>query len=115
VMNIERLETGTVTILRLEGDIDESGMNELRLALMRCIQEQRVNVVMNLADVGFISYLGVGVLVDNLRRLRQYQGDLKLVGMNLYSERLFRMVGVRKVFDTFDTEAQAIQRYQEAA
>jgi hypothetical protein len=40
---------------------------------------------------------------------------MKLVGVNLYTERLFRMVGVTRVFETFATEAQAIQTYQRAA
>jgi len=114
-MNIERLETGAVTVLRLEGDIDEEGMNQLRVALMRCLQEQRSNVVANMFGVKFVSYMGVGVLVERLRQFRACKGDLKLVGVNLYTERLFRMVGLSKVFAVFPSESQAIQAYREAA
>ena len=115
MLRIERLETGAVTVLRLEGDIDEEGMNHLRLALMGCIQDQRCHVVANMAGVKFVSYMGVGVLVERLRQLRAYRGDLKLVAVNLYTERLLRMVGVTKVFETYATESQAVQVYREAA
>lgn len=115
MLAINKYEHGAVTVLRLEGDIDEDGMNVLRLSLMECIQAQRCNVVVNLSSVKFVSYMGVGVLVERLRQLRTASGDLKLTGVNLYTERLFRMIGVTNVFETFATEAQAIQAFAEAA
>jgi len=114
-MNIERLESGLATVIRVEGDIDEDGMNHLRLALMQCIQDRRCHLVVNMSSVKFVSYMGVGVMVERLRQLRACHGDMKLVGVNLYTERLFRMVGVTKVFAMYDSEAQAIQAYREAA
>ncbi len=97
------------------GDIDEDGMNVLRLRLMECIQAQQCNVVVNLEAVKFVSYMGVGVLVERLRQLRACNGDLKLTGVNLYTERLFRMVGITNVFESYMTEAQALQAFAEAA
>lgn len=115
MLTINKDENGLVTVLRLEGDIDEDGMNGLRLGLMECIQAQRCNVVVNLSGVKFVSYMGVGVMVERLRQIRSAGGDLKLTGVNLYTERLFRMVGVTNVFDTFATEAQAVKAFAEAA
>ena len=114
-MNIERLETGGVTVLRLQGEVDEEGMNTLRMALLKCFQDQRYQVVLNLRDVTYVSYMGVGVLVERLRQFRACSGDLKLAGLNLYTRRLLRMVGVKDVFDVFETEPQAIQTYRTAA
>lgn len=115
MMNIERLENGAITVLRLDGDIDEDGQNVLRVRLMECLKDQRYHVVVNMEDVKFVSYMGVGVLVERLRQLRAQGGDLKLSGVNLYTQRLFRMVGVTKVFETFESESQAIQACREAA
>jgi anti-sigma B factor antagonist len=115
MLKIESYEQGSCTVLRLEGDIDEEGMNVLRLNLMECIQAQRCNVVVNLEAVKFVSYMGVGVLVERLRQLRACNGDLKLTGVNLYTERLFRMVGITNVFETHTTEAQALKAFAEAA
>ncbi len=114
-MKIERMENGRVTIVRLSGDIDEEGMNDVRLALMHCIQDHRCHVVVNLDEVQFVSYMGVGVLVERLRQLRAYGGDMKLTGVNLYTERLFRTVGVTNIFEIFTTEAQAVQSFRTAA
>lgn len=115
MIDIEREEIGSVTTLRLHGDIDEDGMESLRMTLWQCVEDRRCNVVVNLEDVRYISYMGVGVLVERLRQLRAHNGDLKLVSVNLYTDRLFRMIGVTKVFDQYSTEAQAVQQYLSAA
>lgn len=115
MLNVKRLDTGKVTILRLSGDIDEYGIDMLRTQLMGCIREQRCHIVVNMCGVKFVSYMGVGVLVERLRQCRSNHGDMKLVGINLYTERLFRMVGVTKVFEVFESEGQALSAYQQAA
>jgi anti-sigma B factor antagonist len=114
MLTLERYESGAVTVLRLEGDIDDEGIGALRDGIIGCLEDKRCNVVMNLSNVKFISYMGVGVMVERLRPLRARGGDLKLVGVNLYAERLFRMVGVQSVFDIYPSEAQAIQGYRDA-
>ena len=112
MINIDRMDMGLVTVLRLEGDIDEDGVQSLRMQLLQCIKEKRCKVVANLSGVRYISFMGLGVLVERLRQLRLSGGDMKLVGVNLYTERLFRMVGVTKVFEMFRSEPLAIQAYR---
>ena len=114
-MQIERSDVGSVTVLRLSGDINENGIDELRTAFVECLNAKRVKLVMNLNEVRFVSYMGLGVIVERLRTIRAHHGDIKLVGINLYMERLFRMVGVTGLFDTFDSEGQALGVFKEAA
>jgi anti-sigma B factor antagonist len=114
-MHVERTDSGAVSVVRLEGDIDEHGVEALRTVLYEVMTDGRAHVVLNLKEVRFISYLGVGVMVERLRKLRQADGDLKLVGLNLYAQRLFRMVGVSNLFEVYDSEAQALAGCQAAA
>jgi len=102
-------------VLRVAGDLDESGVDVLRTSLYDCMTQGRFCLVMNLRDVGFISYMGVGVMVERLRKVRAFKGDIKLVGLNVYAERLLRMVGVTTLFETYDSEGQAVGVFQEAA
>ncbi|MFM1921321.1 MAG: hypothetical protein RLZZ303_2955, partial [Candidatus Hydrogenedentota bacterium] len=97
------------------GDIDEGTVDTLRKAIMGCIADQRYNVVVNLSGVKFVSYMGLGVLVERLRQLRSHDGDLKLTGVNLYTQRLIRMVGAKSVFEIFEVESQAISQFRRAA
>ena len=115
VLNVTRTDNDQVTVLRLEGDIDEGGMDSLRRELMDCVREQRFNVVVTLAGGRFVSYMGLGVLVERLRQLRAHNGDLKLAGVNLYTQRLIRMVGAKNVFEIFEVESQAVGQFRQAA
>lgn len=115
MLNIEKEVREDVTIIRVIGDVDEEGVKDLRIALVNCLRDNGYNVVVNLSGMKFISYMGVGVLVERLRQFRSYNGDMKLVGLNLYTQRLFRMTGVTNLFETFETEAQAIGRKTKAA
>ena len=115
MMIVDRINDGDSVILRLEGEIDEDGVKGLRNVLLECLTQNRSRVVLNLSGVRFISYMGVGVLVDRLRQFRACNGDLKLVGVSLYIERLFRMVGVTSLFDIHDCENQALQVFREVA
>ena len=114
-MKSDLMQQGPVTVIRIDGDLDEEGVQKLRVSLLDCLSAKRCNVVLNLSALKFISYMGVGVLVERLRQFRSLSGDLKLVGLNLYTERLFRMVGISDLFETYDTEANAVQVFQEAA
>jgi len=114
-MTIDSEQQGSVQVLRLDGDVDEDAVNPLRIALQRCIREGKGHVVLNLQNVRFMSYMGVGILVERLRQFRAMHGDMKLVGLNLYLDRLFRMVGVTALFDRYESEAQAVQQFREAA
>ena len=102
---------GEGIVLRLNGDVDEESTRELRMSLVDCLKDGNSNIVLNLTKMKFISYMGIGVFVERLRQFRNYSGDMKLVGVNLYTERLFRMTGVTSLFDYYDNEQEAIDAY----
>lgn len=114
-MQIERCEQGNTTILRLHGDLNEEAVFELRNTMYDCVSERRVNLVLNLAAVRFMSYLSLGIILDRLRQVRKEHGDIKIVGMNMYMDRMFRLGGAHGLFECFETEHQAIEVYRHAA
>ncbi len=114
-MNIERLDIGDVTVLRLRGDINEAGMGALRLALTEIAEQGRWHLVLNMAGVGFVSYMGVGVLVERLGQFQAAKGDIKLSCLSVYLRRLLRMMSLSHVLDCHETEAQAVQGHSKQA
>jgi len=114
-MKVDRTESGNTLVIRLQGDLDERSVEDLRKILYGCLCEGHYNLVLNLNEVGFVSYMCLGVIVERLRRFRSLKGDIKLVGVNTYMDRLFRMVGVTSLFEVFETEGQAVGGFQQAA
>jgi len=114
-MEIQRTDMGPVTVLRPMGEIDLEGVNALRVTLLECIKEKRVNVVVNCAGIRNISYLGVGVLVERMRQLRASGGDLRLAELNLCVRQILHMAGIATMFNICETETQALESFREAA
>lgn len=115
MLHIERIQVAHQVVLRVEGDIDEAGVKELRIALVDCLRDGQHHVVVNLTGMRFISYMGVGVLVERLRQFKANKGSMKLVGPNMYTQRLFRMTGVTNLFEIHESEDAAIDVSEEAA
>lgn len=115
MLSTENVNKGGVTILRMQGEVDEEGVRTLRIALAQTLQERRYDIVLNLKDVHYVSYMGVGVLVEQLRMFRHFGGDMKLVGLSIHADQLLRTVGALRHFNIFESEDEAVQVYQEAA
>lgn len=115
MLHIEKERISGQMVLRINGDIDEEGVKQLRIALVDCLRDNHQHVIVNLKDMRFISYMGVGVLVERLRQFKANKGTMKLVAPNMYTQRLFRMTGVTNLFEVHDTEDSAIEVAEEAA
>ena len=110
MFRVDRLESGVVTVLRLEGHmIDMSGVDVLRGAFEGCIEDLRLRVVVNMNQTGFLLFPGVVTLAEMEERLRRLGGGLKLAGANLHVRQLLRMCGVNHELEVCKTEARAIE------
>jgi anti-anti-sigma factor len=102
-------------VLRPTGDVDLDGVNKLRLSLLQCIKEKRANIVVNFQGIRYISYLGVGVLLERMRQCRTAGGDLRLSGLNLHARRTLQMASVESLFMICESETQALESFRQAA
>lgn len=115
MLSSENVSKDGVTILRLRGEVDEEGVRTLRSALAQALQDRHYDIVLNLGEVHYISYMGVGILVEQLRMFRHFGGDMKLVGLSIHADQLLRTVGALRHFNIFKSEDEAVQVYQKAA
>ena len=115
MLSIERENDGAVTVLRLDGDLDESSINEVRLLLSACMKERSVLMVLNLEKLQFMSRLAVAMLLQKDCEFRGRCGELRLACPSVYVRRLLQMCGVGTSFYLHSTEASAVQACQRAA
>ncbi len=107
-MKIERGDVQGVPVLRLSGELDLSSVPEVRRAIRAYIDENRVNLIINLTDLEFIDSSGLGVLVGGLARVREKQGEIKLVCANRRILRVFEMTRLTQLFEIYQDEAAAV-------
>jgi anti-anti-sigma factor len=107
-MNInERSENG-VSVFVLRGRIDTQGAVDLDLALQAAVSEGKHKMVLDMAEVRYISSAGLRTLADVLTKNREVGGDLKLVALDRKVLRVFRIIGFDKFFSIYDTLETAI-------
>jgi anti-sigma B factor antagonist len=107
-MNITEREEKGVSVFVLEGRIDTQGAVDLDLALQAAVSEGKHKMVLNMAEVRYISSAGLRTLADVLTKNREEGGDLKLVALNRKVLRVLRIIGFDKFFSIHDTLEAAL-------
>ncbi|HWP59641.1 MAG TPA: STAS domain-containing protein [Candidatus Acidoferrales bacterium] len=110
---LERKSILGVSVIDVCGDIDFREMSRIKDAIASLIQKDQTKVVLNLKAVDHINYLSIGVLVEQLKNLRNANGDLKLAGMNPYLRNIFRAVGMDQFFEDYRSLEDAIESFDE--
>ena len=107
-MNIIERDQNGVTVFELDGRVDTQGAVDMDLALQAAVSAGKHKMVLDMADVGYISSAGLRTLADVLTKNREQGGDLKLVALNRKVVRVLRIIGFDKFFSLYDTVEAAI-------
>ena len=107
IQHVERSEHATV--LRLAGDVDLSSSPELRQGLRQVIKRRAAVVVVNLEQVGYMDSSGLATLVEALKRMSEYGGKLRLVGLSDRVRAVFEISQLDKIFEILPGEQEAMQ------
>ena len=107
---------GDVTVLHLNGRLVlEDGDSVFREAVNDIVAENRINLVVNLADVTAIDSAGIGVLVGRFLSVRRRGGDMKLANLTARSHRVMTITQLLNVFDCFDSVDEAVAGFAVAS
>jgi anti-sigma B factor antagonist len=111
-MRILEHQAGDVTVLELDGRlILEEGEWPLRDAVDRLTAAGHVNIVLDLARVTRIDSAGVGMLVAKYLTAIHRGGRVKLLHLTARADELLRMTRLRNIFETFESEDDAIRSF----
>ena len=115
-IRIEERVVGHVTILNIVGrlTIDEAAQH-LKESIEGLISRDRLHVVLNLAQVPYIDSGGLGQLVASFGSVKKAGGAMKLLNVNSRNHDLLSITRLVTVFDTFDSEAEAIRSFDAIA
>jgi anti-sigma B factor antagonist len=112
-MEITKRRLGDITILDLNGKLMIGGGAEiLRDTVASVVFQDEKKILLNLAGVPYMDSGGLGELVRCSMVVGKASGAVKLVNMTSKITDLLAITKLSNVFDTFDTEAQAIASFQ---
>ena len=113
-MDVEERQLGDVVVLDLNGRLT-LGDNSLRLKdkINSVLQDGSLNILLNLGDVSYIDSGGLGQLISSFKGVERENGRLKLFNLGKKSKELMAMTKLVTVFDTFETEHEALASFQD--
>jgi len=107
----ERVVDG-VTVLDLKGKMTLGEGDELlKDKINSLLANSRKKLVLNLEGVPYIDSAGLGEIVRTYTTVSRQGGSLKLLNLTKRIEDLLSITKLLTVFETFDTEAEAIQSF----
>ncbi len=105
---ISRGDRPGASSLRLSGFLDAHTAPSLDRAIQDLVDNGCSRIVLNLAELDYISSAGLGVFMSYVEPLRAQGGDLKISNLMPRVQRVFDIVGFERIFDIFDQEDVAI-------
>ena len=113
-MQISERTINDVTILDLEGKLTiGDGAELLREKVTSIVFQGRTKVLINLAKVPYVDSGGLGELVRCSMSAKKANGAVKLMGLNGKITDLLAITRLVTIFDTFDTELDALVSFGE--
>lgn len=113
-MPVVSMPQQNIDVLDVAGNINAFDMIRIKNRLDKLIKKDHTKIILHFKNVKQIDFIGLGILIERLRRIRALDGDLKLVGLNPYILKLFRKTGVNKLIDTYDDTIDALRSFETA-
>jgi anti-sigma B factor antagonist len=114
-MTLLERQVGDVTVLELEGRlVYDEGDEQLRSRINELVARGRLKIVLDLRGVTYIDSCGLGSIVGKFVSVRRKGGDVKLLNLSPRSHRVIDISGLLRVFETFESEADAVTSFAAA-
>ncbi len=111
-MELTTSDSGTVTVLTVKGDL-VIGEPEatFKKALTRLLEQGKVNLLVDLGQVGFLDSSGLGALVRAMTMSQKEGGQTKLLSAGTQIRKLLEMTKLDSVFEIYDDREQALSSF----
>ena len=112
-MEIVERTVSDVTVLDLKGKMTlGEGDEMLKDRINSLLAAGKKKLLLNLEGVPYIDSAGLGEVVRTYTTVSRQGGSLKLLNLTKRIEDLLSITKLLTVFDTFDSEAEAIKSYK---
>jgi anti-sigma B factor antagonist len=107
-LSLSTRAVGEQTVLSVAGEVDVYTAPTLRDQFTQLVDDGQYRIVVDLEQVAFLDSTGLGVLVGGLKKVRTHDGFVHLVCTQERILKIFRITGLTKVFEIFDTVDEAL-------
>lgn len=108
---IRNVDNSKVVVIDLIGELDTMGVQGFKYFIFNLIEQGQVNILLNFAQVSYINSAGLGAIAMVLKKVRDNQGELKIINVSSAIMEIFVMIRFTKVIPIFDSEKGALESF----
>ena len=102
---------GEVYVININNDMTKENVKEFEDVFDTIISEDVNKVIINFEKVNFVVSQVLGIIIIKTKRLREKQGDIRIVNKNSYIDRLLSIIGIGKIIDVFEELEDALKDF----
>ena len=104
---------GYTAVLRIGGEVDLYTTPQVKEEILALIDSGVRHLVVDLSSAEHLDSTALGALVGALKRLREREGDLRIVNPQPRIRKLLEITRLMKVFEVRESVAQALEGWDE--
>ncbi len=109
---IKQQDLENCVLFILTGRIDGNSAPSFELAIRKAQDKGNYKLVLNMAEVNYMSSAGLRILISSSREARKHRGgDVRLAEINERIADVLNLAGLTPLFQIFDTESEAIESF----
>jgi len=111
-MKIQQTSEGEVMILNLSVKImGGSDYEKFHTEIKTLIKDGYVDILLNMSKVSWINSTGLGILVSAYHTLKKNGGVMKICEVSARIDNILNVTQLKLVFDTFESQADALASF----
>jgi anti-sigma B factor antagonist len=107
-MHISSRELKRVNVVSVGGRVDSAAAPDLEKSLQSLLDDHRNQLVLELADVEYMSSAGLRALVSALKAAKKGGGDLVIARPSTRVREVLDLAGLTSVFTLYDDVVEAV-------
>ncbi len=109
-METTEIKTDQGLVVTLAGRFDANAASEVEETLTKLVDDGEVNLVVDLAEVDYISSIGLRILLKTLKKVTGAEGRLVLCSLTDYVNEVFELSGLVAVFNIASNRQEALDQ-----
>ncbi|MGM0607928.1 MAG: STAS domain-containing protein [Candidatus Muiribacteriota bacterium] len=100
-----------IDIINIETDMSKENVKEFEEIFDEVLAKKSKKVIINFKNVNFIVSQILGIIIIKTKRIRENNGEIKIVNSNPYIERLLSIIGIGKIIDVLPSLDEAVEDF----
>jgi anti-anti-sigma factor len=108
-MTVQCSIDGKIGIVKVAGRMDAESAPQFEEACAACLRDGAAHLVMDLADLQYVSSMGLRSFLSVAKMLQKTGGKMPLCGMKGLVKEVFDLTHLTSLFPLYDSTQEAVQ------